>query len=175
MVRETPRTCNSWLWGSPSSVSSCGEGGQGELALLKNLSGKPTLKKKVSGSRMAFRSLATNLRARRGVRGQGWESRGSPGEWGRLACNLSLGAGAGEGGSWDSRKASIISREWVSPTCSLGQRTTSLGGALLLKGLPHSAEAAGPGSEGPHRLSQGDRHLLLCVLTLVALMSAFVF
>ena len=31
-------------------------------------------KKKVNGSRMAFRSLATNLRARPGGRGQGWES-----------------------------------------------------------------------------------------------------
>lgn len=45
-------------------------------------------------------------------------------------------------------KASIISREWVSP-CSLGQRTTSLRGVLLLKGLPHSPEAEGPRFEGP--------------------------
>lgn len=44
MVQETPGTCNSWLWGPPSSVSSCGKGSG--RPCIANLSEKNELGKR---------------------------------------------------------------------------------------------------------------------------------
>lgn len=150
MVRETSRTCNSWLWGPPSSVSSCGEGEVKENLPCKQISqenqrvqnGFQKLGHKSESKARGQGSGLGELRIPRGVGTFGLQSVGCA--WGLARVMEGPRTSISPGPV----KASIISREWVSP-CSLGQRTTSLRGILLLKGLPHSPEAEGPRLEGP--------------------------
>lgn len=83
-------------------------------------------------------------------------------------------------GRWDVLTTSQVCREHAAVPWARGQPPL---GYIAAKGLLHSLEAAWPRHEGPHSLTlgeavgcrQGKGHLLLCVLTLVALMSALVF
>lgn len=161
MVQETPGTCNSWLWGPPSSVFSCGEG-SGRPCLAKKISQKNknngTLKKESQLVQNGFQkpgykseSKAQGQGVGSGRAGSGgWES----GQWGHLACRLSavpLGwRGVVEGpGRQEVLTASPVSRERVSPACSLGQRAASLWGVLLLKGSLSHQRLHSPGERDP--------------------------
>lgn len=154
VVQETPQNLQQVALGGPlSSVSSCWQGVK-ETLHFKSLKKKNKTfgKKKASWSRMAFRSLATNLRTRPRVRSWGiWDS---PGEWGRLALKLSCAFGLTQdsGGSREARCVGLLPHgqgtsrvlphaAWV--------REPPLPAYTAAKRLPHSAGAVQPRRQGP--------------------------
>lgn len=109
VVQETPQNLQQVAPGVPFQVFPVvGKGSR--RPCISNLSKKNQnlWEKKASWSRMAFRSLATNLRTRPRVRS--WGIGDSPGEWGRLALKLSCAFGLTQdsGGSGEARCVGLL-------------------------------------------------------------------